>query len=67
MPFCRVEALVGKNIVAAAAGSAHTVVSTDAGEVLTFGDGRGGGLGHGAEDEELLPCAVHMEHLLGPP
>ena len=43
---------------------AHTVVYTDAEEVLTFGTAGAGGLGHGGENEELLPRAVAVEHVL---
>ena len=37
---------------------AHTVVCTDAFEVLTFGDGASGRLGHGGENDEALPTMI---------
>ena len=43
------------------AGTIHTVVATDAGEVLTFGCGYDGCLGHGGTRNELLPRAVDLE------
>ena len=64
--FCRVEALVGMKIVAVAAGCIHTVVCTDAGEVLTFGGGMRGDLGHAGEADELLPRVVDFRYPLGP-
>ena len=39
----------------------HTVVATNAGEVLTFGGGHSGCLGHGGTGNELLPRAVDLE------
>jgi len=62
----RVEALVGKTLVGAAAGVIHTAVWTDAGELFTYGPeyGEGGGagqLGHGGqhtEHSELVPRLV---------
>ena len=64
--FCRVEALVGRKIVAVAAGCIHTVVCTDAGEVLTFGGGMRGVLDHAGEADEVLPRVVDFRYLLGP-
>jgi len=56
--FRRVDALSGKKVVEVAAGYAHTVVCTDAFEVLTFGDGASGRLGHGGENDEALPTMI---------
>jgi len=62
-----VEALVGKKVAAAAAavGSDHTVVWTDAGELFTFGDLMKGHvhvdcgmLGHGVQKGEYVPRLV---------
>jgi regulator of chromosome condensation len=54
-----VEALAGKKVAGAAAGSSHTVVWTEGGEVYTFGVGDCGQLGHGGEEEEeLVPRVV---------
>ena len=66
LSFCRVEALVGRKIVAVAAGCAHTVVATDAGEVLTFGGWMRGGVDHAGEADEVLPRVVDFRYLLGP-
>ncbi len=66
LSFCRVEALVGRKIVAVAAGCTHTVVCTDAGEVLTFGRGMRGGVDHAGEADEVLPRVVDLRYLLGP-
>ena len=66
LSFCRVEALVGRKIVAVAAGFIHTVVCTDVGEVLTFGGGMRGDLDHAGEAGELLPHVVDLRDALGP-
>jgi len=66
LSFCRVEALVGRKIVAVAAGYIHTVVTTDTGEVLTFGGGMQVGLDHAGEADAVLPCVVDLRYLLGP-
>jgi alpha-tubulin suppressor-like RCC1 family protein len=58
-----VEALVGKEVIGAAAGMAHTAVWTDAGELFTFGMGRNGRLGHGGTQDEFVPRLV--EALVG--
>ena len=52
--------------MAVAAGCVHTVVCTDVGEVLTFGGGMRGGLGHAGEADELLPHVLDFRYLLGP-
>jgi alpha-tubulin suppressor-like RCC1 family protein len=53
-----VEALAGQKVVAATAGSSHTVVWTEGGEVYTFGRGGGGALGHGGEKNAHVPRVV---------
>jgi len=53
-----VEALAGKKVVGAAAGTIHTAVWTEAGELFTFGKGAFGKLGHGGEQNELVPRLV---------
>jgi len=58
-----VEALVGKKAAGASAGSQHTAVWTEAGELFTFGLGAHGRLGHGGQENELVPRLV--EALVG--
>jgi len=66
-----VEALLGRKVVGAAAGFAHTVVWTEAGELFTFGEEGSGNLcgrpGHdpvyGGKQDELVPRLV--EALVG--
>jgi len=53
-----VEALAGKTVVGVSAGSLHTAVWTDAGELFTFGYGVYGILGHGGTQNELVPRLV---------
>jgi alpha-tubulin suppressor-like RCC1 family protein len=50
-----VDALVGKKVVGASLGFSHTVVSTEAGEIFTFGDGCYGQLGHGGAHRGEVP------------
>ena len=50
--------LAGKKVIGAAAGTMHTAVWTDGGELFTFGDGAFGELGHGGEQNELVPRLV---------
>ena len=50
--------LVGKRVVGVAAGDAHTVVWTDEGKAYSFGHGVLGQLGHGGEEDELVPRLV---------
>jgi len=59
-----VEALVGKKVIGAAAGHSHTAALTEAGEVFTFGKGKGGRLGHGGQHRELVPRLVEAPQLL---
>jgi RCC1 and BTB domain-containing protein len=53
-----VEALAGQKVVGAAAGTAHTVVWTEGGEVYTFGYGASGRLGHGGGENARVPRVV---------
>jgi RCC1 and BTB domain-containing protein len=53
-----VEALAGKKVVGASAGSGHTVAWTESGEVYTFGFGTFGNLGHGGHGNERVPRVV---------
>jgi len=53
-----VEALAEKKIAGAAAGTAHTAVWTEEGELFTFGEGDDGRLGHGGTPNELVPRLV---------
>ncbi len=53
-----VEALVGRKVVTVAAGSSHTAVVTEGGQVLTFGAGGRGRLGHGSTRDKLTPQLV---------
>ena len=50
--------LVGKRVVGVAAGNQHTVVWTDKGKVYSFGYGDCGQLGHGDEEDELVPRLI---------
>jgi alpha-tubulin suppressor-like RCC1 family protein len=51
-------ALSGVRAVAVAAGSEHTAVVGEGGEVFTFGDGEYAPLGHGDEENALAPRLV---------
>ena len=53
-----IEALRGVRVAAIAAGSDHSMVLTDEGEVLSFGWGRDGRLGHGDEERQLVPKVI---------
>ncbi len=48
-------------MVGGAAGSGHSVVFTEAGELFTFGYGGSGALGHGGGDNESVPRLVKGE------
>ena len=56
-----VEALAGEKVVGGAGGEAHSVVFTEGGKLFTFGKGRNGRLGHGGDDDELVPRLVQGE------
>ena len=53
-----VKALVGKKVVGASPGFSHTVVSTEDGDIFTFGGGLYGQLGHGGKQQEQVPRLV---------
>jgi len=53
-----VEVLAGKDVIGATAGDHHIAVWTEAGELFTFGCGRRGVLGHGGQEDELVPKLV---------
>ncbi len=53
-----IEALRDTRVVAIAAGSFHSMVLTDEGTVLSFGDGGYGKLGHGNKEEQHVPKVV---------
>ena len=53
-----IEALRGTRVVAIAAGSYQSMVLTDEGAVLSFGDGWSGQLGHGDEERQLVPKVI---------
>ena len=59
-----VEALAGKRIVGAAAGFEHAAAWTEDRELFTFGKGCGGRLGHGDEEDELVPRLVEAVALV---
>ena len=54
----KVEALAGRRVVAVSAGEFHSFVLTADGSVWNWGDGDYGKLGHGDEQEQLLPKKV---------
>ena len=53
-----IEALRGTRVVAIASGDMHSMVLTDDGTVLSFGDGDGGQLGHGDEETQRAPKVI---------
>jgi len=53
-----VETLAGKKVIGAVAGTGHTAVWTEAGELFTFGGGDDGELGHGEAQTENVPKLV---------
>jgi len=55
-----VEALAGKKVIGASAGCTHTAVWTEEGEIFTFGRGSHGKLGHGGQENELVPRLVEV-------
>ena len=54
----KVEALAGQRVVAVSAGAFHSLAITANGAVWSWGDGREGKLGHGDQQEQLLPKKV---------
>ena len=59
-----VEALAGQRVVAVSAGSLQSLALTSDGAVWSWGDGCTGQLGHGDQQEQLLPKKI--EALAGP-
>lgn len=53
-----IEALSGERVVAVSAGRSHSLLLTEAGAVLSFGDGGQGRLGHGDEVHRNTPKVV---------
>ena len=53
-----VEALRGKGAVQVSAGSFHSLVLTESGDVFSCGDGDYGKLGHGDEEDQHVPKVV---------
>ena len=53
-----IEALRDRRVVAIAAGDGYSMVLTDEGEVLSFGDGWHGQLGHGDLERQLVPTTM---------
>jgi alpha-tubulin suppressor-like RCC1 family protein len=51
----RVPSLVGTRVHSVSAGSAHSLVLTEAGAVLSFGLGAQGCLGHGDQEHQRTP------------
>lgn len=56
----RIKALGEDRVAALAAGSVHTMLVTEGGELYTFGCGAQGQLGHGDLLEQLLPKKVEL-------
>ena len=54
----KVEALAGKRVLAVAAGWSHSLAITADGAVWSWGAGGNGRLGHGDQQEQLLPKKV---------
>jgi alpha-tubulin suppressor-like RCC1 family protein len=48
----------GMKVIAVAASMSHSMVVTDLGKLLTFGSGEFGRLGHGDEENQLVPRVV---------
>jgi hypothetical protein len=63
-----VAALEFEEVVSIASGYAHTVVLTGEGEIYTWGSGKMGRLGHGADSDEVLPrrVTVHSHPTIKP-
>jgi alpha-tubulin suppressor-like RCC1 family protein len=53
-----IEALSGMRVVAVSAGCDHSLVLTEAGAVLSFGQGEFGGLGHGDAESRSTPDVI---------
>ncbi len=53
-----IDALDGVGVVQISLGTAHSAALSSDGRVLTWGHGNGGRLGHGDEDDKLVPVVV---------
>ena len=56
----KVEALAGQRVVAVSAGYSHSLALTADGGVWSWGDGGCGKLGHGDEQNQLLPTKIEV-------
>ena len=54
----KLEAFAGQRVVAVSVGDSHSLALTADGAVWSWGDGRYGQLGHGDEQDQLLPQKV---------
>ena len=54
------EVLEGARVVMVAAGSHHSAASTSEGEVMTWGLGQDGQLGHGAQEDRTRPAKLGL-------
>jgi len=54
----KVEALAGQHVVAVSAGAYHSIALTANGAVWSWGEGWDGRLGHGDNQQELLPKKI---------
>ena len=54
----KVEAFAGQRVVAVSAGNDHSLALTADGAVWSWGFGEFGGLGHGDEEDQLLPKQI---------
>ena len=54
--------LADQRITAVAAGGDHSVVLTEGGLVLSWGSGECGQLGHGVEEDSMLPRMIERLH-----
>jgi len=54
----KIEALAGQRVIAASAGTKHSLALTADGAVWSFGDGGYGKLGHGNEQRQLMPKKI---------
>jgi alpha-tubulin suppressor-like RCC1 family protein len=55
-----VEAMQEITVVQVSAGPEHSLVLTESGEVYSFGEGQYGSLGHGDEEQQLVPKLIEM-------
>ena len=53
-----IEALRGRQVTQVSGGRHHSLVLLEDGEVLSFGDGEGGRLGHGDHEVQCTPKAI---------